>query len=502
MSVSGTTGTRDPAVLAARGTTAGGTPPEPGTRPGLPDLATPLSGGPGRGPQLDRSRPHRPRLLAGIVPDSRSRLHVLRSATAAASTTPGRMMLAAFGLVIMLLVSGAISAYSVHRTANATSATATSTGPLAAAAQDVYHALSDADAAAATGFLSGSVEPPAIRDRYNADIAVAGAALTEAAGAGGAQSEAAGLVRQLATQLPVYTGLIESARTANRQQLPVGAAYLREASGLMRNTMLVVAANLANTQANRLATDQDSASDWPVASVVLLLLALIGLGVTQRWLSARTRRVLNPGLVAATAAIVIGTLWLVIAATAATTHVQHARTAGTQPLQVLTEARTTALQARSAELLNLIARSGTTYTSEFDGDRNKLAGAGSDEGLLARARGLVDDPAVRTDLDRASADLSSWLSRHGNVTQLDGSGKYEQAVAGTIGTGPSSAGQAFATFDTDLGQAIETSRATLGDQISSANAATDGLVAGLIVLTLVGVGGVLVGLGQRLREYR
>jgi hypothetical protein len=48
----------------------------------------------------------------------------------------------------------------------------------------------------------------------------------------------------LSTDLPVYTGEIETARADNRIGYPVGAAYLREATTLMNSSLLPAAENL------------------------------------------------------------------------------------------------------------------------------------------------------------------------------------------------------------------------------------------------------------------
>lgn len=46
-------------------------------------------------------------------------------------------------------------------------------GPLSLDGQQIYRALSDADATAASAFLSGGLEPAAARRRYLTDIAAA-----------------------------------------------------------------------------------------------------------------------------------------------------------------------------------------------------------------------------------------------------------------------------------------------------------------------------------------
>src|SRR6266581_7886662 len=114
--------------------------------------------------------------------------------------------------------------------------------------QQIYRALSDADATAASAFLSGGLEPIAARRRYQADIAQAAAHLESATAAAGHSPAARDLAR-LSAGLPVYAGEVETARADNRLGLPLGAAYLREASSLMRGALLPAARDVS-AQAN------------------------------------------------------------------------------------------------------------------------------------------------------------------------------------------------------------------------------------------------------------
>src|SRR5258708_7546357 len=103
----------------------------------------------------------------------------------------------------------------------------------------------------ARGRHSGCVEPPAARSRYLADIARAESYLEAATAAAGNQGLRSQLT-VLSTGVPVYTGLVETARSDNQQGLPVGAAYLGEASYLMRTRLLPAAKGLYTHENARL----------------------------------------------------------------------------------------------------------------------------------------------------------------------------------------------------------------------------------------------------------
>src|SRR5689334_4278244 len=124
-------------------------------------------------------------------------------------------------LVLVSLLSGFVGAAGVQDKADAIRGLVAGSEPLTGAAQELYRSLSDADATASSAFLSGGIEPAGARTQYAADIAKAGSALAMAASStGGSRLDGSPLVR-LTTQLPVYTGLVETARANNRQGFPV-----------------------------------------------------------------------------------------------------------------------------------------------------------------------------------------------------------------------------------------------------------------------------------------
>ena len=105
---------------------------------------------------------------------------------------------------------------------------------LTTGAADLYQSLADADAMATTGYVSGGLEPAAVRARYDDDIQRAGRLLTSAAGLLPPGDPAIAAVSTVGEQLPVYTGLVENARALNRLGLPLGQSYLASASKLMQ----------------------------------------------------------------------------------------------------------------------------------------------------------------------------------------------------------------------------------------------------------------------------
>ena len=413
-----------------------------------------------------------------MVIDSQPRQALVRRVTGLARSTPGRLSLIVVVLVVASLASGWLSTWSVNRQERALEDLATRSEPLAHAAQEVYRALQDADATAASAFLSGGLEPSQLRERYEKDIAQAQAALSVAT------ASSPDLTATLAAQLPVYTGLIETARTNNRQGFPVGAAYLREASGLMRTQLLPAAQELYRAETDRVSRAQDEAN-FPWGSVGVALAFVIALVLTQRYLTRRTNRLLNVGLLVATGAAVVSLLWVTTVSVLVMNNVSDSR-AASQKVDVLAQARIATLTARGEETLTLVARgAGQTYEKNFVEVSERL------EGLLDQATRLGDTEAV----DEAMRQFRQWQQVHQRIREADDAGQYSDAVA-LIGN------PYFDSLDQSLVRAIGEARQDFSDEVAVARASLAGTAVGVLVLALIAAVGSAMGLWQRLKEYR
>jgi hypothetical protein len=243
---------------------------------------------------------NRPR--PGVVPVARRGPRQLLRVTG----TPGKLRLLLIGLVVLSLAWGVVAAWVVSQRASGASDVVGTSEPLSLDGQQIYRALSDADATEASAFLAGGLEPLALRHRYLADITQAASSLESATAAAG-HSPAAQNLATLSARLPVYAGEVETARADNRLGLPLGAAYLREASGLNRGTLLPAARDVSAQADRQLSAASGRATGLPLALVLLVIAIVVGyvLFRAQRWLFRHTHRALNPGLVVASVAGVV-----------------------------------------------------------------------------------------------------------------------------------------------------------------------------------------------------
>ena len=401
-----------------------------------------------------------------------------------ARSTPVRMIALGVLLVLATVGTGFVTAGAVSDRAETLDSLLVRTEPLANSAQNLYGALSVADAAASTAFISGGLEPQEVRDRYAQAIGEAGAEIIHASGGlGETDDEARTALTEIGSSLPVYTGLVETARSNNRSGNPVGASYLGEASTLMQSSLLPRAERLYTEQAARVSNDQERFVNPPVFAIGLIVVTLALLVLAQIYLSARTHRTLNLGFLTASTMVALLLGWMLVAGLISATATDRALDRGVAPLQKLTTGFILAQQARSDETLNLVRRgSAREYDAEFDENTRKL-------GEL-----FVDDAAM-------TESLAKWQMAHERIDGALAVGDFNTAVTIATGSGVADSAFQFNALDEMLIDGIENARGELRGNVERAKTSLTGLSSGAIFLTIAAAATVAVGLIPRLREY-
>ncbi|WP_097274067.1 hypothetical protein [Streptomyces sp. TLI_55] len=470
--------------------------------PAVPPQPGPQAQGNGSPTQAAAPTPHEPRRTAFAEGLDRLR-H-------AATTEPGRLRIIGAFLAALVIAFGAVTAWQTADRAAAADDVLNKSQPLSSAAADIYRSLADANTAASSGFLAGGQETATSRDRYEKDIDKAATGLVKAAANSDPDSPAAATVTKLNRLLPEYKGLVERARTYNRQGFPVGGAYLRYANEKMQNDMLPAAEDLYTSENERLRADYDDATPYPWAAIALGVLVLAALAWAQHRNYRRTNRVLNHGLVAATATATVVLLWLVVGHTVARAGLNDSYDHGVRSLNVLHDARIASLKARGNENLTLVARGAETvtvkdangveqtldaYDSDFQKDMKTL-GAG-----LAEAAKLADDNSGEKPVTEAQGNMKEWQNRHKAARDEDDNGNYEAALNRVIGP-QNATGECFDSVDANLAKAIAHEETEFEQSAGDGLDAMTGLTVGAAVLAVLGAAGAVLGIGRRLSEYR
>ncbi|MHC9558304.1 phenol hydroxylase [Corynebacterium diphtheriae] len=381
------------------------------------------------------------------------------------ATTPGKMTTLVVVLSVVLLSAGLSMAQSSAQRHADLNTLIGHTEPVANIAQDLYSSLSLADTEASASFVRGT------NDNYVEYIQKAALLVTQTDGD----------IANIATQLPVYTGLVETARANNRQGHPVGVAYMSEASTLMQESILPAASQLYMQAAQEVSTAQRNLAR-PQIPLIGLVVALVLLVVGQIWLAHVTRRRFNAWFLLATVLMLVSTAWV------GTTNWLNYRAGSVayeqaaEPLELLTEARIHAQRARTDETLALVWRqslenSNHTFSTTLKRVDKALSKPGLDPAEVAAARNA----------------MNTWRASHEELTNFLNSGRYEEALKLTT-EGPS----AFTDLDAALDSLIDSTRVRLRAEIRGVDTTQVNVVIGL---TIAAVLALWLGIRPRLQEY-
>ncbi|KQR08265.1 hypothetical protein [Cellulomonas sp. Leaf334] len=400
----------------------------------------------------------------------------------ALSRTPGRLRVAGVVSVLAAAAVGVIGLNAGLAQSQALSDADADTTQLVGI-QDVRNDLVVADATATNAFLVGGLEPPEQRARYDEAVASAANGLAQLAGSNAADAE---LLGQATAGLTTYTGLVEQARANNRQGFPVGAAYLDQASSVLRTDVLPQLDELVQANSDRVDASFDSVASVPWL-LALGILALAVLVVVQVWLAKRTHRRLNAGLFWSTVLALVATIAGAFVLGSAAAEAGDARSGPYDATVSVSQAYSLANDAKSQESFTLIKRgSGATYEEQFV--------LKTDE-----ARELLLRPTVDIELVGL---LDDWVASHQEIRALDDGGRWDDAVALAISEEPGAPNDLFQTFSTAASSSLEASAAQTHDALSGSGGSS------VLVGWLMLVAGVLAavlswrGISKRVEEYR
>jgi hypothetical protein len=406
-----------------------------------------------------------------------------------------------FALVIVVaaVVLGLVAWSSERSREQAAATLATQTEPLLVDATGVYASLSDAGATVTTTFINGGLEPPARRARYLGDLAGATSELSAVSRHVQGSARAARATATIVKALPVYSGLVEDARADNRQGLPVGAAYLRQASALLGNSILPAAGELYAVEAGRFGEDYTSATSGTalaffVIACVLLLAVVVAL---QVHLARTTNRRLNIPMLGATVALLVVAIWGVSGLLREQSALATARSRGADAVEVLSAARILALRAQSDESLTLVARDGPN-SPDFTWVKGVLMPrAGTSSALRSQLSAVARRTGSSAQASALANDLRRYMAAHARVAALVTRGNF----VGALRAEP--AETALSTrIDRRLAAWIGSAQRRFEHSASDANSALSGLALGIVLLTALAAVLVLVGLRPRISEYR
>jgi hypothetical protein len=395
--------------------------------------------------------------------------------------TPQRLRLLSLGVVVIGVLVALVGALTFTYLAVSLSRAKADTAQLIRV-QKIQSNLLSADAIATNAFLVGGLEPPAQRAVYDQAMSSTSSLIVEASQAQPADAAALSALNQ---QVVSYAAAIEQARANNRQGLPVGAQYLRNASADLRSTALPILDNLVSSNAARAADDMGALAGYVFP--IIALLALAGVIVGQVWLARQFKRKINVGMLASAAVLLVIAIASVIAALQLSSTLNSITNGSFAAVNTAADARIDANNAKSNESLTLIARG--------SGQAFEAAWKSSAESVAANLQRLTDRPELVN-------QWQAYTNVHSEIRALDDGGRWDRAVSQATGSGQESSNTVFGTFDNNLaGHLDEVSKET-----SSSLAGIQPVTVVFAILTLLsGLAVALLGrwgIAARLKEYR
>ncbi len=342
--------------------------------------------------------------------------------------------------------------------------------------QQIQSNLLRADAIATNSYLVGGLEPADARAEYDAAV---DNTLRLIADAAEAQPADRAVLADLNATVTAYTTAVAQARDYNRQQLPIGIAYLNDAGRTLRGDALPIVEALVDANSER-AVDEMS-DQHPLWLVGLAVLAVLVLYWVNGQLARRFRRRYNVGIVGA--ALVVVVVALVGAG--------HAKVKGDDneatrdgPYRTAVDeasARTAANDAKAQESQGLINRgSGATF-----------------ETLWAEQAAVVEDTATAETLPLWEA----YVDQHAEVRSLDDAGQWDRAVALAISVDAGSPTTRLDEFDAASESVIAESGAAAADQFRTGTILWLLAIALTLLGALAGAAMATRGIDRRRQEY-
>lgn len=335
----------------------------------------------------------------------------------------------------------------------------------------------------------------------------------------------------ISREMSRYTGLEAAAQADNQQGLPVGAAYLREASGYLTSYTLGSADDIRKFDQAQVRGDDAAAAGlpWPLLAAALPVLAcLVGAQIVT---TRCTRRLLNPGLVGATILTLVILAWSITALSIGL----HAVGSDTAPhateASALAQARVDGIQAHNDDLLTLVdhgedcapltAIDDVQCTFETQVLRSLTAPRGQLRADLASAASQAPDPQVRTQISSAAKSAAGWLAAEQQLPTLQNlaskarqepPGSYPRYNSSFVRTlipygspDPQRNGAEVnvyaAHFQQAVRSAIEHEWRSYDAQAGSAEGTLNGLVTGALLLGVLAAAAGAGGIGWRVSEY-
>ncbi|MBC8101475.1 MAG: hypothetical protein H7Z41_02655 [Cytophagales bacterium] len=333
-------------------------------------------------------------------------------------------------------------------------------------------------------------------------------------------------ITDLTNALSAFERLAIKARTLHQRGDARGTvSTYRDALTQLHGSLLPAADRLAKANTDALRRRESSLglqtgilTTLTVLTAFALLAALVG---TQLLLSQRTRRTLNPALLAASVVAVLTAVTVLRAFSGVKEEVRVAREDAFQSLSILWQARSLAYDANSDESRWLFDRerrsdlekdffdkttlllklpTGQSYDSFVAATSAASLPSGS-KGLFAQELANITFAGEREAAQKTVRAYGVYYGRDRQIRALENAGQHAEAVRFCISLAPGDSNWAYARFDEALDETIMINQTAFEAAIEGGFRRLRGLDIGIPLAVLITGVLALVGIRPRLREY-
>ncbi|SQG63319.1 hypothetical membrane protein [Corynebacterium renale] len=420
--------------------------------------------------------------------------HYVKTTWSFIRTTPGTMLTMVLLLCAAIFAAGYSMSVSTASRHTALSELLQTTEPTSYAAHNLYTSLSLADTIATSSLVQvGPASPEQHREYTSAILQASTAASQVASGVGSGDQRATELIAAIQRDLPMYTGIVETARANHRSANPVAVAYLTQASAMMREDIFPAAEELFDRTSHSVSANQSRLAKPQWVPLSGLVAAFGFLVVAQWWLWRRTRRRFNAGFGVATVCMVVALGWVGASNFFAWQAVSRGYELAASPWEALTDARIAAQQARTTETLALVRRDTLAEAEASFRNTTRQVTHALDDYEAATTK-------VHDDVVAAREATVAWEDAHTELVGALARGDFQEATRLTTQHGDTAA-SAFRDLDGALAQLIDDSRTTRRAFVGEGVAATTFLSISVLLLSVAAIVAVIVGIRPRLQEY-
>jgi hypothetical protein len=433
---------------------------------------------------------------------------------ATGTATPARYR--AFSIAAAVaLVLGAVAATALAQVqAGRTDRVRQRTGPVLVATQQLFSSLAEADAAATAVQLSGTNEDREQRRFYEQALERSTQQVERVASLIGDNPSAHAALQGIAAKLTRYAGLVETARAQNAAGSTAANATLTSALDLMRTGIGADVQQLTSISEQQLDDDYNRPVLRVALTVALLVVAVVVLVVLQRFMTRRSRRLLNLPAVVATLAVLVLLVWMLAAESGQRRDLRAAANQGYDSIALTSRIQGAAYRAKADESLALLQSAvGSDAFTAFDSSATALAGTSVDAAVIQQVRdgrdlaaaGLLFDAARLADSPRerfaAAEMLIRWQRYRDTNTALRAAVARGDSNGARL-TATTTGNQAFNGFNLSVESVVQDNTAQFQHSLASAHHRLRFVQVAAVLVPLVALLLMLWGTQMRINEYR